>query len=167
MDVSVIENRIELVDYLLDKLRCRALGGDAPCVLPLGESTRAEQTDHIHSLAARLTFCCAAANPGADAYELRAFKSRTLAALTFLQYECNPDDQTFGNLLRLAALPPDHFCRVLQTVCHTPRRFRQFYRPLAGDSPPAEHMARAVLLLLANEGRLPGTDALRKELRWG
>lgn len=161
MDTSLIESRMDLVSRLLSGLRCHALGGDVPCVLPLIESTRAEQAAHIRSLSARLTFLYAAANPAAAPDELRACKLRLLASLTYLQYECNRSDQTFGSLLRLAALENNWFCSIIGSAAHTPHRQQHLYRIPADGSLPTLSMERAVLLFLSEEGHLPEEDALR------
>ncbi|MDY3618463.1 hypothetical protein [Agathobaculum sp.] len=151
MDTNKAQAFLARLDETLTAQRHRLIGGGIRLLPPAHTTTRAEQMDAVCSLAARLTFCCAAAYPEMDAAELRSCRSRLAAAITFLLCECAERDCTFEKLLHILALESCVLNDLLASAYRTPHRFRHFYRAaLHSESVPDFELALVLFLMREN-----------------
>lgn len=132
MNQAEQETRSEWQDSLLTQLRLAMQGSLLPC-LPPNLTTRAAQRRAIRIAAERLTFCYATANPTANTRELSVCRSRLYAVLTYLRYECNPEDCTYDSVVKMLSLDYDTLRNMLAMARHTPRRTQRHYQWATND----------------------------------
>lgn len=169
IDNKAIDTHIQLVDDVLDRLRCRLMGGSIPCLPPIGVTTRAEQIAHITAVAAQITYYYAVSPPGISAAALRTCRTLICAILAYLLVATNPEEHTFASLLLLLLIDRDTLQRMLVNQRRCPHRLRHFIRngitALRADTELIEPIEHALLLYLQQTDQLPDTYTLRQQLR--